>query len=72
MDVTSDQSGSEYLQAFAKYLKEEYMSKSVSEIFMMVDKLMEVRKRNSQMTKGRTTIKYWYCVTNDQRILYIL
>ena len=42
---SSDQGGSDYLQAFAKYLKEEYMNKSVTEIFIMVDKLMEVRSR---------------------------
>ena len=36
----SQESGSEYLQAFAKFLKAEYMNKSVQDIFDMVDVLL--------------------------------
>ena len=35
-------SGSEYLHAFAKFLKAEYMNKSVQDIFRMVEAAMMV------------------------------
>ena len=49
-----DENGSPYLQAFAKFLREQYMNRSLDRIYLMVKQFM---KQTVQVNLERKTFK---------------